>query len=165
MRGSAAPSLPRARTYVRVSVSSCRRFPAVLRCCVIVARARTVDEGSQFCVHHERLLAQHGADALKQGLPRRKQARNSWRPTIVTTSSDEPEANSNDPTGHERRFPSIQHNGHRLPYLNRGDTARVRPAVLTPALSSELARPSRRMRSASGWHRRRQSGALTFCEC
>ena len=60
-------------------------------------------EGSEFCVHHDRLLAKHGADALKQGLPRRKQARSSWQPTIVTMSSDEPEANSNGPTGHERR--------------------------------------------------------------
>jgi hypothetical protein len=64
---------------------------------------RTVVAGSESCVHHERLLAQHGADALKQGLPRRKQARSSWRPTIVTTSSAEPEANSNGGTGHERR--------------------------------------------------------------
>ena len=64
---------------------------------------RTVVEGSEFCVHHDRLLAEHGADALKQGLPRRKQSRSSWQPTIVTTSSDEPEANSNGPTGEERR--------------------------------------------------------------
>jgi hypothetical protein len=63
---------------------------------------RTVVEGSEFCVHHDRLLAEHGADALKQGLPRRKQARSSWQPTIVTTSSDEPETNS-DPAGTERR--------------------------------------------------------------
>ena len=38
-----------------------------------------------------------------QGLPRRRQARSSWQPTIVTTSADEPEANSNSQTGHERR--------------------------------------------------------------
>ena len=64
---------------------------------------RTVVKSSEFCVHHDRLLAEHGADALKQGLPRRKQARSSWQPTIVTTSSDVPEANSNGPTGDERR--------------------------------------------------------------
>jgi hypothetical protein len=40
-------------------------------------------------VHHERLVDQHGADALRRGLPRRKQVRNNWQPTIVTTSSDE----------------------------------------------------------------------------
>jgi hypothetical protein len=57
-----------------------------------------VVEGSDFCVHHDRLVVEHGADALEQGLPRRKQARSSWQPTIVTTSSDEPEANSNGPT-------------------------------------------------------------------
>jgi hypothetical protein len=64
---------------------------------------RTVVEGSEFCVHHDRLLAEHGAEALKQGLPRRKQARSSWQPTIVTTSSDETEASSNGLTAHERR--------------------------------------------------------------
>jgi hypothetical protein len=62
-----------------------------------------VVEGSEFCVNHDRLLAEHGAEALKQGLPRRKQARSSWQPTIVTTSSDETEANSDGRTGHERR--------------------------------------------------------------
>jgi hypothetical protein len=67
------------------------------------ACARTVVEGSEFCVHHDRLLADHGADALKKGLPRRKQARSSWQPTIVTTSSAEPETNSNSPTLEERR--------------------------------------------------------------
>jgi hypothetical protein len=29
---------------------------------------RTVVETSEVCVHHDRLLAKHGADALKQGL-------------------------------------------------------------------------------------------------
>jgi hypothetical protein len=46
-------------------------------------------KGSQFCVHHERLVAEHGADALKQGLPRRKQARGRWQPTIIAVSADE----------------------------------------------------------------------------
>jgi hypothetical protein len=50
---------------------------------------RTVVAGSESCVHHERLLAQHGADALKQGLPRRKQARGRWQPTIRAVSADE----------------------------------------------------------------------------
>jgi hypothetical protein len=53
------------------------------------ACGRTVIEGSEFSVHHDRLLAEHGADALKQGLPRRKQARGRWQPTIVASSADE----------------------------------------------------------------------------
>ena len=64
---------------------------------------RTVVEGSEFCVHHDRLLAEHGADALKQGLPRRKQARSSWQPTIVAMSTDEPEVNSDGPATSDRR--------------------------------------------------------------
>jgi hypothetical protein len=50
---------------------------------------RTVVEGSEFCVHHDRLLTEHGAEALKQGLPRRKQARGHWQPTIIAMSADE----------------------------------------------------------------------------
>jgi hypothetical protein len=64
---------------------------------------RTVVEGSEFCVYHDRLLAEHGADALKQGLPRRKQARSSWRPTIVATRSAEHEPTGNGSAAHERR--------------------------------------------------------------
>jgi hypothetical protein len=48
-----------------------------------------VVEGPEFCVHPERLLAQHGADGLKQGLPRRKQARGRWQPVIIAVSADE----------------------------------------------------------------------------
>jgi hypothetical protein len=48
-----------------------------------------VVKGSEFCIHHDRLLDQHGADELKQGLPRRKQTRGRWQPTIVATSTDE----------------------------------------------------------------------------
>jgi hypothetical protein len=72
---------------------------------------RTVLEGSELCVHHARLLAEHGANALKQGLPRRKQARGLWQPTIVATSSDEPEAASSSLTGHKRRAvdPATEH--------------------------------------------------------
>jgi hypothetical protein len=49
---------------------------------------RTVVEGSEFCVHHDRLLAKHGAEALKQGLPRRKQARGRLQPTIIAVSTE-----------------------------------------------------------------------------
>jgi hypothetical protein len=63
------------------------------RCAAVLrdgrACERTVVAGSEFCVHHERLLAEHGADALKQGLPRRKQARGRWQPTIIAVSADE----------------------------------------------------------------------------
>jgi hypothetical protein len=105
-RERARPSQPRARAHVRTcDHSGMLEFG---RCAALLrdgrACARTVVEGSEFCVHHDRLVVEHGADALKQGLPRRKQARSLWQPTIVTTSSDEPEANSNGPTGHERRL-------------------------------------------------------------
>jgi hypothetical protein len=53
------------------------------------AYERTVVEGSEFCVHHDCLLAEHGAEALKQGLPRRKQARARWQPTIIAVSGDD----------------------------------------------------------------------------
>jgi hypothetical protein len=49
---------------------------------------RTVVQGSQFCVHHERLLAEYSAEDLKRGLPRRKQAKASWQPRIVRVESD-----------------------------------------------------------------------------
>jgi hypothetical protein len=65
---------------------------------------RTVVEGSEFCVHHDRLLPGYGADALKQGLPRRKQAQSSGQPTIVTMSSGEPRANNPFPTRQETSF-------------------------------------------------------------
>ena len=60
-------------------------------------------EGSEFCVHHDRLLAEHGADALKQGLPRRKQARGHWQPTILAVSADEIAVSSEGPTASDRR--------------------------------------------------------------
>jgi hypothetical protein len=60
------------------------------RCAAVLrdgrACERTVVEGSEFCVHHDRLLAKHGADALKQGLPRRKQARGRRQPTIIAVA-------------------------------------------------------------------------------
>jgi hypothetical protein len=40
-------------------------------------------EGSEFCVHHQRLVDEHSPEELKQGLPRRKQAKASWQPRIV----------------------------------------------------------------------------------
>ena len=96
--------LSRARTHVRTcNHPFMHRFP---RCAALLrdgrACTRTTVEGSEFCVHHDRLVAEHDADALKQGLPRRKQERSSWQPTIVTTSTDKLEAHSN-PTGTERR--------------------------------------------------------------
>ena len=106
---SRAAGLARPLTLARAHVRTCHHLlmQTVTRCAAVLrdgqACDRTVIEGSEFCVHHDRLLAQHGADALKQGLPRRKQARSSWQPTIVTTSTDEPEANNPDPTGHKRR--------------------------------------------------------------
>jgi hypothetical protein len=93
----------------RAHVRTCHHFlmQAFARCAALLrdgrACERTVVEGSEFCVHHDQLVVEHGADALKQGLPRRRQSRSSWQPTIVTTSSDELEANSNGPTGEERR--------------------------------------------------------------
>ena len=44
---------------------------------------RTVAEDSDFCVHHQRLLDEHSAEELRQGLPRRKQAKASWQPRVV----------------------------------------------------------------------------------
>jgi hypothetical protein len=49
---------------------------------------RTVVEGSEFCIHHDRLLEEHDAETLKQGLHRRKEATASWQPRIVTTQSE-----------------------------------------------------------------------------
>jgi hypothetical protein len=61
-------------------------------CCIAPRWSRVqphgVVEGSEFCIHHDRLVAEHGAEELKRGLPRRKQARNRWQPTIVATSTD-----------------------------------------------------------------------------
>jgi hypothetical protein len=83
--------LSRARAHVR----ACPHFlmEAFPRCAALLrdgrACERTVVEDSEFCVHHDRLLAEHGAEALKQGLPRRKQARGRWQPTITAVSADE----------------------------------------------------------------------------
>ena len=46
-----------------------------------LSRERRYVRVTEFCVHHERLLAEHGADGLKQGLPRasRRGARGSRR--------------------------------------------------------------------------------------
>jgi hypothetical protein len=96
-------------SLARAHVRTCHHclMAGVPRCAASLrdgrACGRTVVEGSEFCVHHDRLVAEHGADALKQGLPRRKQERGSWRPTIVMTSTDKLESHSN-PAGTERRF-------------------------------------------------------------
>ena len=41
---------------------------------------RTVVEGSEFGVHHQRLLKEQSPEEFKHGLPRRKQAKATWRP-------------------------------------------------------------------------------------
>jgi hypothetical protein len=83
--------LARARTYVRRCKHA--RMHGFPRCAALLRDGRecgrTVVQGSEFCVHHEQLVDQHGADELKRGLPRRKQARNSWQPTIVAASTHE----------------------------------------------------------------------------
>jgi hypothetical protein len=82
---------------------------------------RTVVKGSEFCVHHERLLAQHGVDELKQGLPRRKQLRARWQPTIVTTSAAERVSDFDRPSSAQRRV---------------ADPATVRPRLAEAAAES-----------------------------
>jgi hypothetical protein len=97
--------LSRARAHVR----TCHHFlmHAFPRCAALLrdgrACERTVVEGSEFCVHHDRLLARHGAEALKQGLPRRKQARGRWQPTIIAVSADEIEVSSDGSASSARR--------------------------------------------------------------
>ena len=101
-RGLISLSLSRARTYVspfpHAGVSSL--------CCVFAGRSacEPVVEGSEFCVHHDRLLAEHGADALKQGLPRRKQARGRWQPTIIAVSADASEMSTEGSVSSDRRW-------------------------------------------------------------
>jgi hypothetical protein len=46
---------------------------------------RTVADGSEFCVHHRQLAEEHGDDAVKHGLPRRRAARTASDPVIVAT--------------------------------------------------------------------------------
>ena len=68
-----------------------------------LSRERRYVRVTEFCVHHERLLAEHGADGLKQGLPRRKQARSSWQPTIVAVSAEESAGSSEGSSSSDRR--------------------------------------------------------------
>ena len=82
---------------------------------------RTGVKGSEFCVHHERLVAEHGADELKRGLPRRKQVRGGWQPTIVTTSAAERVAGVDRPSSAQRRV---------------ADPATVRPRLAEAAAES-----------------------------
>jgi hypothetical protein len=49
---------------------------------------RTVVEGSEFCVHHDGLVDEHGAEVLKRGLLRRKEAQASWQPRLVAAESE-----------------------------------------------------------------------------
>jgi hypothetical protein len=43
---------------------------------------------SEFCVHHASLVDEHGAEALKRGLPRRNEVVASWQPVIVAPESE-----------------------------------------------------------------------------
>jgi hypothetical protein len=102
--GGASLLPARARTYVRATISSCTRFLAVLRCCGTVERASAPwSRAPNSALHHNRLLARHGAEALKQGLPRRKQARGRWQPTIIAVSADEIEVSSGGSASSARR--------------------------------------------------------------
>jgi hypothetical protein len=77
------------------------------RCAAVLrdgrACERTVVQDSEFCVHHDRLLAEHGAEALKQGLPRRKQARGRRQPSIIAVSTDESAVSSEGAAPSDRR--------------------------------------------------------------
>ena len=81
--------------------------PGLRRCAALLWDGRpcerTVVEGSEFCVHHDRHVLEHGADALKRGLPRRKQSRSSWQPTIVAVSADEDAVSSDGSASSARR--------------------------------------------------------------
>jgi hypothetical protein len=87
------PELLLARAHVRTRPRHHSRMASVPRCAAHLRDGRpcnrTVEDGSEFCVHHQRLLDEHGAAELKRGLPRRKQAKSSWQPRIVMV---EPEA-------------------------------------------------------------------------
>ena len=93
----------------RAHVRTCHHLlmQAVPRCAAVLRDGRSCDrtvvEDSEFCVHHDRLLAEHGADALKQGLPRRKQARSRWQPTIVAVSADESAVSTEGSASSDRR--------------------------------------------------------------
>jgi hypothetical protein len=104
-RRAATRPLCLARAHVR----TCHHFrmQAFPRCAALLrdgrACERTVVEGSEFCVHHDRLLADHGADALKQGLPQRKQARGHWQPTIIAVNANESAVSSEGSASNDRR--------------------------------------------------------------
>jgi hypothetical protein len=49
---------------------------------------RTVTDGSGFCVHHARTAESRGADAVKQGLPRRRAARAVSEPLIIAMDEE-----------------------------------------------------------------------------
>jgi hypothetical protein len=51
---------------------------------------RTVQDGSEFCVHHAKLAATHGPDLVKQGMPRRRAAGIASEPILVAMD-DEPD--------------------------------------------------------------------------
>jgi hypothetical protein len=56
-------------------------------------------------VRHDRLLAEHGAEALKQGLPRRKHARGRWQPTIIAVSAEKSAVSTDSSASSDRRSP------------------------------------------------------------
>ena len=106
-QGAARPRRP--LSLARAHVRTCHHFPhaggSSLRCVVAgrSACARTVVEGSEFCVHRDRLLGEHRADALKQSLPRRKQARGRWQPTIIAMGANESALSSEGSASSARR--------------------------------------------------------------
>src|SRR5262249_16806410 len=71
---------------------SARIRPTVFARCAASLRdgqpcGRTVFPGSEFCVHHNSLVQTHGADGLKEGLPRRRASAQSKPPKLVIASS------------------------------------------------------------------------------
>jgi hypothetical protein len=86
--------LPRARTYARARVIGSTavatiRMTSFPRCAARLRDGqpcgRAASDGSAFCVHHSKLAVTHGAEVLKQGMPRRRAARTAPEPLIVAT--------------------------------------------------------------------------------
>ena len=85
--GRNALGLARARTYV----SPFPREGCSSLCCVVAGRSEVRPHrgrGLRILRTSRSSLPEHGADELKQGLPRRKQARSRWQPTIVAANAD-----------------------------------------------------------------------------
>jgi hypothetical protein len=106
MDGIAPMRAPRARARVRTcegdresSIGDHLRMPPFPRCAARLRDGRpcgrTVVEGSEFCVHHEGIVEEQGGEALKRGLPRRKEVVAKWRPSIVKAESEVEEQSTN----------------------------------------------------------------------